>query len=285
MKNGRTRRTTGLTLIEMTLVVATIALLVGFAVPAVRALMNSFQSQGGVQSMVNAALSSARAMAMSGQRYVGVRFQKLCTSDDPLDPLQGLLDAPQYMVFITHEEPKKMGGLANGFRAVDGLEPIKLPSTIGVMDLSGIGSDAQIDDPPELSDATTFSIVFSPSGKLVVHDVRVRNRQGKYRPNNALGAAETSMDEVFNSVANICRPPLRRGMCLQDDYPVQSAGQTGSAGFGLGEEPSRTNFVIYELATLRAAYSNRAPWSAYLGGLKTGALYVSPYTGNLISSR
>ena len=61
----RARRTTGLTLIEMTLVVATMALLMGFAVPAVRSLMTSFQTQSGVKSMIEAALSSARARARS----------------------------------------------------------------------------------------------------------------------------------------------------------------------------------------------------------------------------
>ena len=122
---GRAHRTTGLTLIEMTLVVATMALLAGFAVPAVRALLNSFQTQSGVKSMIEAALSSARAMAMSSQNYVGIRFQKLCTAQDPADPLKDLFNAPQYMIFIVHEEPKKIGGLANGFRAIEGLEPVR----------------------------------------------------------------------------------------------------------------------------------------------------------------
>ena len=48
--NGRAHRTIGLTLIETTLVVATIALMVGLAVPAVRSLVNSFQSEGGTRA-------------------------------------------------------------------------------------------------------------------------------------------------------------------------------------------------------------------------------------------
>ena len=163
---GRARRTTGLTLIEMTLVVATMALLAGFAVPAVRSLMNSFQTQSGVRSMIEAALSSARAMAMSSQNYVGIRFQKLCTSEDPPIRSRTVLNAPQYMIFIMHEEPKKIG-LANGFRAIEGLEPIKLPDTMGVMDLSGDQrAMPRSTSWSELNDATTFSIVFSPSGKV-----------------------------------------------------------------------------------------------------------------------
>jgi len=276
---GRARKTTGLTLIEMTLVMATMALLVGLAVPAVRSMMRSFQTESGVRSMIDAALSSARAMAMSNQQYVGIHFEKLCTSDNPLDPLRDVLNAPQYMIFIVHEEPKKIG-LANGFRAVDRLDPIKLPDTMGVMDLTGITSDTTIDELAELSDATTFSLVFAPSGKLAVHKVRVRNRNGVYRPNNSPGSTQISNDDVFNSVDNICR--YRQGMFLQDDYARRNGAD--NVEFGLGEEDSRTSFVIYELPTLRAAYGARAPWSAYLSKLATDALYVSPYAGNLISS-
>jgi hypothetical protein len=276
----RARRTTGLTLIEMTLVIATMVLLMGFAMPAVRSLMRSFQTGSGVRSMIDAALSSARAMAMSRQAYVGVRFQKLCTSDDPLDPLKTVLDAPQYMIFIVHDEPKNMGGLANGFRAVEGLEPMKLPDTMGVMDLTGITSDATIDELSELSDATTFSIVFAPSGKLAVHEVRVRNRSGVYRPNNTPGSTQTSADDIFNSVDNVCR--YQQGMFLQDDYSRRNG--TDNVEFGLGKEDSRTSLVIYEQPLLRAAYGAQAPWSAYLRKLTAEALYVSPYAGNLISS-
>jgi len=275
-----------LTLIEMTLVIATMALLAGFAVPAVRSLMRSFQTEGGVRSMIDAALSSARAMAMSNQRYVGVRFQKLCTSTDPGDPVKDVLNAPQYMIFIMHEEPKRIGGLANGFRAVEGMAPIKLPDTMGVMDLTGIAGDAAIDELAELSDATTFSIVFAPSGKLAVHEVRVRNRNGIYRPNNGSGSTQTSADDVFNSVENVCL--YRQGMFLQDDYSRRNG--TDNVELGLGREDSRTSFVIYELPLLRAAYGTRAstggsmPWSLYLSKLAPAALYVSPYAGSLISS-
>ncbi len=271
----------GLTLIEMTLVIATMALLVGFAVPAVRSMLKSFQTEGGVRSMIDAALSSARAMAMSNQTYVGIRFEKLCTSDNPLDPLRDVLNAPQYMIFIMHEEPAKIGGLANGFRAVDGLDPIKLPDTMGVLDLTGITSDAGIDELFELSDATTFSIVFAPSGKLAVHEVRVRNRQGLYRPNNGPGSLQLATDDVFNSVDNICR--YRQGMFIQDDYARRNG--TDNVELGLGKEDSRTSFVVYELPALRAAYGSRTPWSSYLSKLASEALQVSPYAGGLISSR
>ncbi len=275
---GRARRTVGLTLIEMVLVVATVALMVGFAAPAMRALVNSFQSEGGAVSMVNAALSSARTMAVSRQRYVGVRFQKLCVSNDSADPLKGLMDAPQYMIFIVHEEKKNNGDVADGFRAMEGLEPIKLPTTMGLMDLSMVKSDADIDELFELSNATTFSIVFGPSGGLVVRNVRVRNRDGVNRPANGLVPPSESTDDIFNVADTICR--RKRGMFIQDDYPPRDSVQA----LGLGEESSCVSFVIYELPRLRAVYDRKTAWTDYLSRLAAKAFYVSPHTGNLISS-
>jgi hypothetical protein len=238
-------------------------------------MIDSFQSEGGTRSIIQAALNSARTMAVTHQRYVGVRFQKACRSNNPADPLQGLLDAPQYMVFIVHEEKKALD-LAKGFRALEGHKPIKLPDTIGVMDLANVKSDADIDEPRELGDATTFSIVFSPSGKLLIQDVRVRNRQG-YR--DSTSDANVSTDDIFNKKAQV---DAGVGMFYQDDY----SGGTWSAypNLGLGPEPSCTSFVLYNRQAFRLAYAKKRAWTECLGGSVAGAVYVSPYTGDLISS-
>ncbi|MHC4088560.1 MAG: type II secretion system protein, partial [Planctomycetota bacterium] len=169
----------GRTLAEMTVVIAAIVLLGSFGLPAVRALLDSFESGTGAKPVISAALASARAIAAKEQRYAGIRFQKAYNSDDPLNPLGGVLEAAQYMVFIVHDFDKT--GLVSGFRAVEGLEPIKLPDSVGVIDLSLIGADVDIDEPFELNNATAFSIIFSPSGKLVIHNVRARNRDGYYQ--------------------------------------------------------------------------------------------------------
>jgi len=271
---GRAGKTRGLTLIETTLVVATIALLVGLALPAVRTLVDSFQSQGGTRSVIQAVLNSARTMAVSRQRYVGVRFQKSCVSDDLTDPLKGLLDAPQYVIFITHDDYRNMGNIGNGFRAIEGLEPIKLPDTTTVLDLARITGSANVIDPVELNNATAFSIVFSPSGKLIVHDVRARNRDGVNQPDNAAtDTTKHSMDEVFNSDRNIILH--NRGLFIQDDY----------GNVGLSEEPSRTSFVICDRNLLRRAYENKMTWTSYLSGINTQGLYVNSYTGDLMAAK
>lgn len=263
-----------MTLIEMTLVVATIALLVGLALPAVRAMIDSFQSEGGTRSIIHAALNSAQTMALTHQRYIGVRFQKACKSSDPTDPLQGLPDAPQYMIFIVLEDPKNIGDLGDGFRAMKGHEPIKLPETVGVMDLTRVKSNAQIDEPRELSDATTFSIVFSPSGRLVIHDVQVRNRDG-YPDTKA--NTDVSTDDIFNKIAQVV---AGAGLFYQDDY--DGGASTAYPNLGLAKESSCAGFVLYNCQVFRIAYGNKKGWTQCLGGL-TG-VYVSPYTGDLISS-
>jgi type II secretory pathway pseudopilin PulG len=166
----RTRsKQSGLTLPEMAVVIATIALLVGFALPAIRSLVNSFETQSGAKTMISAALASGRAIAAREQRYAGVRFQQDSAGN-------------QYMIFIMHEEPGKMGNLTIGFKAVEGVKPIKLPETAIVTDLrynpdllspagdSFIDSDVEIANANVFRDSTSFSVIFSPSGRLVLHD-------------------------------------------------------------------------------------------------------------------
>jgi len=264
---------------EMVLVVATIALLLSLGLPAVRMLLRSFESGSGTKSMISAALSGARAIAAREQRYAGVRFQKDSAGR-------------QYMTFIVHDYEKT--GLNPGFRAVEGLKPIKLSENAGVIDLTvrtnhGTSPAAaasvlneplrgqHLDDanPANLGpdgknwyvrDACTFSVVFSPAGKLVVRPVRVRNRDGIYQPNNSV-ANQTSLDDVFNSPANILNPGV--GMFIQDDY----------AELGLGAESSRNRLVIYDGAQFDKL--NAQQRFEYLSRLEL--IYINPYTGTMIS--
>ncbi len=269
----------GITLMEMTVVIAVVALLVSLGLPAVRMLFNSFESQGGGRAVISAALASARAIAAKEQRYAGVRFQQD-------------LDGNQYMVFIVHDPaPKPYGtNLTNGFRAVEGVEPIKLPDSVGVMDLmvrtnhnpgdfpARDSDDEQLrveylDDMNPLNlgpdgknkyiaDTCSFSILFSPSGKMVIHNVRVRNRDGDYRPLNL----NDSMDDIFNSPENIAN--YNMGMFVQDDY----------AELGLGAESSRNKFIIYDKTQFDELDGGGR--FNYLSGLEF--IYINPYTGTMI---
>jgi len=264
----RTRsKQSGLTLPELIVAIATIALLVGFGLPAIRALMNSFETQSGAKTLISTALASARAIAAKEQSYAGVRFQRDSAGN-------------QYMVFIVHDFVKT--GLSPGFRAIKGVKPIKLSEKVVIVDLlygpgllnpvgDGIvNNDIELNDENVLTDTMTFSIIFSPAGKLVIHDVRVRNRDGIYQPDNGT-ADKVSMDDIFNSPVNINNYGV--GIFIQDDYPEM----------GLGAELSRNSFVIiYEKDKLEQARGMGRAWSDYLAQVARGRIYINPYTGTII---
>ena len=254
-------RSSGLTLTEMVVVVSIVAVFTVLGLPAIRAFIRSVESGSSARGMISGAISAARAIAARQQHYAGVRFQNRYQEDGK---------GCQYMIFIVHDFDKT--GLANGFRAVEGYEPIKLPDSVGVMDLK-LGStnpeqivdgDGRINDDWEVADTTTFSIIFSPSGKLVIHDVQVRNRNGKKD-----SSSTQSLDDIFNTEKQITNLTAPCGMFYQDDY----------ANLGLGQEASRNSFIIYD----RTIFEKLNPNSRYNDYLKDlEVIYINPYTGTMI---
>ncbi|MGD2095874.1 MAG: prepilin-type N-terminal cleavage/methylation domain-containing protein [Phycisphaerales bacterium] len=270
----------GVTLTEMVIVIAIISMLVAFGLPALHLFIESVESNTGGKSMVGCALSCARAIAAKERRSAGVRFQKDSAGN-------------QYMIFIVHDYEKT--GLSPGFRAVEGFDPIKLPERLCMMNLfvrtnHGVSStgaqdvaeeqlrEIYLDDstPANLgpdgknkyvTDISTFSIVFSPTGKLAIRNVRVRNKDAIYQPNNGV-ANKVSRDDIFNSPENITSYGV--GMFIQDDY----------AQMGLGAESSRSSFVICD--KIRFDKLDAQERFTYLHSLEP--VYLNPYTGTIISS-
>jgi type II secretory pathway pseudopilin PulG len=279
----------GRTLAEMTVVIAAIVLLGSFGLPAIRTFLDSFETGTGARPVISAALASARAIAAKEQKYAGIRFQKAYNPDAPFDPLK----ADQYMVFIV-QDPSLVGTYGYGFRAVDGLQPVRLPKGFGVMDFEVVedrnvprpanphiqhrldnpslvpNQDNFINEARELTDTTTFSIIFSPSGKLVIHGVRVRNRDSTTDAGPII-----SMDDTFNTLTKISDPVNPIGMFIQDDYFEDTI-----PNLGLGPEPSRRSFVIYDRREFKRAYEQGQGYSGYLSRLV--AIYINPYTGTMI---
>lgn len=265
----------GLSLTEILTTLMIIVLLAAMSMPAVNAIFNSLGSAGSCEAMINAALSNARAIAMREQRYAGVRFQNAYNPDNPLG-------AEQYMIFII-QDPELTGTYGYGFRAVQGMKPIKLPQNIGVMDFTivignnqnnpvnpnneihiddpAVNADNLLKDPKNLSDIGTFSIIFSPTGNLVVHGVRVWQA--------------SSADDVFNTAVNV---KSGIGMFYIDDY----YGAT-SPYVNLGPEPSRRKFYIYEQDKFKSAYELSQAYSGYLSSLAAKPIYLNSYTGTIIS--
>lgn len=239
---------------------AVMMILAAATIPVARQLMKSFETSVGVRTLISAALCNARAIAAKEQRYAGLRFQRDIKGN-------------QYMIFIIHDPTLK----PLGFRAVEGKKPIKLPANIGIFDLKlvtgralvggqwqyteiDVDNDALLDDSSEFTyfrnECTAFSIVFSPTGKLVVHEVRVLNR--------------TNWDDVFNSAPNVDN---NVGMFYEDDYP----------GLGFGVERSRKWFVVYDKNAF-GAVSAGSRWTDYLEYLKNNeTVYVNPRTGEVIN--
>lgn len=261
------------------MVVTIIALLTAVGLPAIRALLDSFQTQSGAETLISAALSNARAIAAKEQHYAGIRFQQDSTGK-------------QYIVFIVHDYEKT--GLNPGFRAIEGAKPIRLPENSRIMDLRvrinhGTNStDAAdpLDEPltvghlddtnplnlgPDqenvyITDTSTFSMVFSPAGKLVVRTVRLRNKDGIYRPDNSV-PAQLSLDDMLNSPQNIANFDI--GKFVQDDY----------AELGLGAEPSRNRLVICDMTKFDEL--NATERFNYLSNLDM--VLINHYTGTIIS--
>jgi hypothetical protein len=139
----------------------------------------------------------------------------------------------------------------------------------------GSNPDVNFANPNVINDTTTFSIIFSPSGKLVIHDVRVRNRDGIL--DSAANINNQSNDDVFNK-KNLVDNNL--AMFYQDDY--FDASSWVGLNLGLGLEPSRNSFIIYDTKILRQTDQNLR-WTNYLNRLKP--VYINPYTGTIVNEQ
>jgi len=288
IKMSRTNKQRGFTLPEQIIVVAGIVLLAAIAMPAIKAFFKTFESTDAAKTMISSALTTAQSIAIKQQRYAGIRFQIAGYHGPSIDEenRDKLMKGGQYIIFIVHDPDKT--DLASGFRAVQGIAPIKLPDSVGVMDLkrrdnkdasesdyiditkSELGPDTELLSSKILRDTTSFSIVFSPQGKLVVHDVRIRNRNGVRETSGQ--ALVPSLDDVFNTlirVSGLYKPSA--GQFVQDDY----------AELGLGQEPGRRSFIIYEKEKLKEAYNSNEPYSGYL--IDLDEVYINPYTGTIIN--
>ncbi len=285
------RKYAGMSMMETTIVVAVIAIMAAVSSPVAKMITNAMDKNKDAQAMVSAALSTARNMAMEKQKHVGIRFQTayIGNAANPYDIRP--LEKGQYMVFV---EKLKAGDssvtMADGYRAVGGLRPIKMPTFAVAVDmnvrikygdtndLSGsrdandvnVNSDNLINDDFELNDILAFSIIFSPNGKLVTRKVQVRNKNGKCR---AINEQLSGYDDIFNSTQNIVTNKL--GIFAQDDY----------APAGLGKEYSKKKFVICDKAELIKYYKKGEAYSKYLEELSENPCRVNPFSGAIIKKR
>lgn len=257
-------------LIELLVAIGILAILAAFAIPAIKTMNKSFDSTG-AQSMIEAALGTARTLAISQQQYVGVRFQKAYDVN--------VFDAPQYMIFIIYKEPTKIGNLADGFAALEGYKPIKLPENTGVADLmlgsvnKQVISGNEINENWEITDTSAFSIIFSPFGKLAINNVQVRNKDGIRDSDVEL--SNQSKDQVFNKKDEVDNGI---GLFYQDDYAGNdNTLRYNQQNLGLGSEKSRKTFYIYD----KEKFKRLTPQDRF-DYIRSNPCSLNPYTGEII---
>lgn len=268
----------GISLMEQTMVIAAVGLLIYLAMPSAKHLFNTMHTPAGTKAMISSALASARAIAAKEQRYAGIRFQHAYYKDEPKE---SPLKMPQYMIFIMYHPPRELDSqqtAANLFTAVEGIEPIKLPENIGVMDFYVNQdaydriSDTELDSEEGINDATTFSILFSPAGKLIVRQVQTRNRDGDVSDND-------SEDDIFNTEDRV---EDGFAMFIQD-YGLNTPSKNI---LEIEKEPSRRAFIIYDRNIFRSLDKDNR-YTDYIEDFveeKAGKsmVYINQYTGRII---
>jgi len=207
--SGRAGLHAGFTLVELVIVFAIIAILVALAVPSLSGLTR-VSSEGAMHTAMRSLFASARMRAAATQRYTGIRFQQA-------------RDGRQYAIMLEQVQPSEHfpGGCPRyvpnctflTFTAAGGSEPIPLPRGVEVArgDLEswkprGAGGTAPaqpdmgfVEDPdgvPGVIPATTFTVVFSPSGQIVRRQVHVTQRPDRYDDQSSY--LKTWSDPVFN---------------------------------------------------------------------------------------
>ncbi len=272
LKYHKKRRKSGVTLLELTIVISIIVLVTAFSVPNISAMMKTHRVNS-AKTMIRTFIGRAQAHAQLTGRLAGVRFQF---------DRDGWEDGRQYMVLIE----KPVGVFTAEFNAVADERPIALPEGIGVISTVSDDLDNDFDnyyqtDNSGIHDATTFSFVFAPSGRLVFRLVRLKSR-------NVLGP---NFDQVMNIEINVDqsgRPnnitniPVNSGL-LYDDGDHQVSGNWVEPVPWCRPEPSTGGFIIYEVEKMKSIDSPLLRYEQYVER-DLNELLVNAYTGEIIES-
>jgi len=246
------------TLVEMLVVVVIVGLMMTIGMPALKGMFAGNRvSQA--RNLIRTMLSEAQSLAVTQQRYVGVRFQY---------DKDGWENGRQYAVLVE----KVAAGASIGiyeYNAVVNLKPMALPLGVGVISMVA-QNDIDLDDTLNslakngdggIRDFTTFTIVFSPAGQMVVKDVEVRSRL-------------TFFDSTFNSEFEV-----NRGVALlyMDRWSFPTVNLDGAI-WNWGEL-STTGMYLFEVEVMQGVDVNNR-WDGYVRELE--AMLINIYTGAVI---
>jgi prepilin-type N-terminal cleavage/methylation domain-containing protein len=258
------------TMIELMAVILILVLFLAMALPAISKMMQS-NKVGQARSMIKSFFALAQARAAETQNYVGVRFQ--------FDK-NGWLNGKQYLVLIENY---------NGdFSAVPNTKPAALPP--GVVAITGNAGNVDLDNDlghwsfgtGGMMDSTTFSIVFSPTGQLVIKTVVVRPWQFQ----QPAGSGIWIFDHIFNSSSRVLLNDSHPDHCLlYCDGPSFWDYRTSSLLVSENwcrSEYSATSFRLAEVDPLVSCDSN-SRFTQYVYTIES--ILINQYTGEVFEQK
>ena len=262
------------TLVELLVVVAIIGILLGLTMPSFNSMMKS-QQAASAKTLIRTALTQAQVYASSNQKYAGLRFQPDA-------------EGRPYIILIEHVPDCYVwpgpvaSNVAERYTAIPNAKPVALPEGIGLISaaidtyLTNAERNLYLCEdnttPFGIYGATTFTIIFSPTGQLVTKPVVVRERQLTDTLGNLVDLTFGSQSRVEDPLAN----PKPR--FYHDRKSTNWPWYPDSVGY-CDIEYSTYGMYIYEVDPLKAADPD-ARYTEYVSQLKP--ILINTYTGKLI---
>lgn len=261
----------GFTLIEMLVVVGIIAIMVSLVMPAGSSMIQSHRKSS-AKNLIKTSLAQAQAYAAKERKYAGIRFQ---------------LDASgrQYLILVEAKRIVISNGsvipgawdfydLMDLYVPVDNVQPTAMPTGTVVLNASeldfDIDANTEVED-WELEDATTFCVIFSPSGQLVKKPAQCGPRVDPTVTQLEYLVYANLDDTIF--VGTEIMPP-REGLPLSGDL-ICLNNSPRSVKY------SQTGLLLFQLKELE----EMSPIERYdyiMDSLVSKALMINVYTGKLI---
>lgn len=169
MAETRTMRGRGFTLVEMMVTLIIIALIVASILPSAVALFKA-GADSQAKNLLSSQLAAARALAMYSDTYAGVHVQM---ADNPGKFYKNAA-GKCYMAVVKYNPTAGAPGPAAGtFSLADGYSPVKVPGTYAFGEVSPVHVNGatyqQLSDGTNQNDFRSFTIVFSPTGEVVIY--------------------------------------------------------------------------------------------------------------------
>jgi len=310
---GPMMRRPAFTLVEMLVVAGIIAIILGVAIASLRALTGGVQV-GAARTMLRTVLASARAEAAARGHVVGVRFQQYQLPNVAGAARQAEEGATfGVIVFPAMEtaagqaaisELKSWVGATLAplvdtyaaclFVAADGREPVRFPQGVEVArDLPYPNPKNQAEEDANnealttyLRTYTTFTVLFSPGGQVVIQRafvVQRHNRDSVFYSGPDYPQLFPQGDPQYNPNFDP-RPTDVVPLLLRDDRSyvnlLNPASWTDNPPGLLADKLSQSRLWLYDQNARKQAGAQ--PWTNYLKGQgKSVRILINPYTGQL----